>query len=104
MIISGHFECFQRFNVETNFLRNTNAFQKTGVTFWLKVLRLKVQHFHIKRLCQKPMLRQKEWGVENGPITKNGVFPVTTLFFRKFCSNIRTLECYLRVLFPCVYH
>ena len=36
------------------------------------------------------MLRQIEWWVQNGPITKNGVLPVTTLFFWKFCFSLRT--------------
>ena len=31
-----------------------------------------------------------EWGVQNGPITKYGVLPVTVLFFGKFCSSLRT--------------
>ena len=30
---------------------------------------------------QEPMLRQIEWGVQDRPITKNGVLPVATLFF-----------------------
>ena len=30
------------------------------------------------------ILRQTEWGLQNGPITKNWVSPVTNLFFRKF--------------------
>ena len=36
------------------------------------------------------MLRQIEWRVQNGPITKNGVLPVTTLLFWKFCFSFRT--------------
>ena len=36
------------------------------------------------------MLRQKEWQLQNGPITKNGVLPVTTLFFWKISSSFRT--------------
>ena len=36
------------------------------------------------------MLRQIEWEVQTGPIIKNGVLPVTTLFFRKFCFSLRT--------------
>ena len=32
------------------------------------------------------MLRQIEWWVQNEPITKNGVLPVTTLCFSKFVS------------------
>ena len=34
----------------------------------LKVPRLKTHHFHAKLPCQKPMLRQIEWGVQIGPI------------------------------------
>ena len=36
------------------------------------------------------MLRQIEWEVQNGPITKDGVLPVTTLFFQKFYFSLRT--------------
>ena len=32
------------------------------------------------------MLREIEWRVQNGPITKNIVLPVWTLFFWKFVS------------------
>ena len=31
-----------------------------------------------------------EWGVQNGLITKNPVFPISTLFFWAFCFRIRT--------------
>ena len=40
-----------------------------------------MQHFYAKLICQKPMLRQIEWEVQNGPIVKNGVFQVTTFLF-----------------------
>ena len=36
------------------------------------------------------MLREIEWGVQNGPITKKGVLPVTTLVFQKYCFSLRT--------------
>ena len=90
MTITGNFERFQYFNSEINFLENENPFQKTGVPFLLKVLKLKMQHCHAKLLSQKPMLRQIEWGIQNGPIAVNGVLPVTTLFFREFCFSLRT--------------
>ena len=50
---------------------------------------MKRQHLHTILLCQKPSLRQIEWGVQNGPITKNAVLPVTTLFFWKCCFRLR---------------
>ena len=38
------------------------------------------------------MLRQMEWGVQNGPITKNGVLPVTKYFaFLKILFQFRNL-------------
>ena len=42
---------------------------------------MKAQHFYMKLLCQKPMLGQIEWEVQNGPITKNGLLPLTAPFF-----------------------
>ena len=46
--------------------------------------------FPRKTACQMPMLRQMEWAVENRPIAKNGVLPITTLYFWKICFNMRT--------------
>ena len=37
------------------------------------------------------MLRQIEWCVQNGPVTKNGVLPVTTSFFENFVSVSESL-------------
>ena len=74
MTFTENFKCFQYFNFETNFLKNENLFQKTGVPFF-NVRRLKMQHFHAKLPFQKPMMRQIEWGVQNETITKNGVLP-----------------------------
>ena len=51
---------------------------------------MKTHHFHTKLPYQKSMLRQIKWWLQNGPITKNGVLPVTTLFFWKFCFSLRT--------------
>ena len=36
------------------------------------------------------LLRQIKWAVQNLPITKNGVLPVTTFHFRKFCFSLGT--------------
>ena len=37
------------------------------MVFKFKALRKKAQHFRTKLPCQKPMLRQMEWGVQNKP-------------------------------------
>ena len=40
-----------------------------------------MQHFHTKIPCQKPMLRQTDWGAQSEPFAKYGVLTATTLFF-----------------------
>ena len=54
--------------------------ENRSTVFEFRVLRLKVQHFHTKLPSQKAVSRQIEWGVQNGPITKNS-FPLITLLF-----------------------
>ena len=77
MIITGEFERFHYFNfILTNFLQNEN---------WAMAFNCKYydgkQDFHVKLYCQKPMLRQIEWEMQNGPITRNWVLPICTLLF-----------------------
>ena len=38
------------------------------------------------------MLKQIEWQLQNGPITKSEVFPVTTLFFGIFFPILELLK------------
>ena len=92
MVVSRNFECFQYFNF-TNFLEDKNLFQKTVKPFFFfKVLRLKTHHFHKKLSCQKPMLGQIEWWIQNGPTAKRGVLPVITIFFWNFFFSLRTSD------------
>ena len=68
----------------------TIFFSKNWSTIiYLKVLRLKKPHFHAKLPCQKPMLKQIEWGVQNGAITKTRILPVTDLTFHKRWSFVQ---------------
>ena len=90
MTITEDFKRFQYFNSETDFLENEKLFQRNWSTvFYLKAIILKTHHFHTKLPYQKPMLRQIKWWLQNGPIKKNGVLPVITLFFWKFCFSLR---------------
>ena len=63
-----------------NFEINFSEKQKTFSITWSPVF----------LFCQKPVLRQMEWGAQNSPVTKNGVLPVTTLFFWKFYICLKT--------------
>ena len=47
--------------------------------------------FPYKTALSEVMLRQIEWGVQNGPITRTRVLPVTTFMFPKFCFHLGTL-------------
>ena len=58
-------------------MKNENIFEKTGVK--ILSLKFKTQHLHTKLLRQKPML--DKWRVQNGPMTKNEVLPLASLFF-----------------------
>ena len=60
------------------------------VFMWQFVKMLKTDHFNTKLPYKKPILRQIELWLQNGPTTKNGVLPVTTIFFWKFCFSLRT--------------
>ena len=92
MFLSDHQWKFWTFSILylwKEFSGKRKPFSKNWRTdFLLKVLRLRTHHFHSELPCQKPMLRQIEWWVQNGPITKNGVFPVAILFFWKFCFSL----------------
>ena len=72
------------------FWKMKTFFKKLKYRFLVETINMKTHHFHSKLLCHKPMLRHLEWRLQNGPITKSGVLPVTTLFFWKICSSFRT--------------
>ena len=93
MFLSENQWKFGTFSILTlkQILWKTKTFLKNWSTaFYLKVLRLKTHYFHSKLLSQKPILRQIELWVQNGPFTKKGVLPAPALFFWKFCFSLRT--------------
>ena len=82
VIITGDFERLQYFNFETSFLEKLKPFLRAGVQFFSsEYCNNSTQHFRTKLPCQKPMLIQIEWGVQNRPITKNRVLPLNSLLF-----------------------
>ena len=66
-------------------------FKKLEYRFLIDSTKFENAYFHTKLPYQKLMLRQIEWWLQSGPITKNGVSPVTNLFSWKFCFNLRTI-------------
>ena len=82
---------FNTLILKQNFWKTKTFFKKVEYQFLVESTKIKnkMHRCHSKLPCQKQMLRQIEWWVRNGPITKNGVLPVTTLFLRKFCFSLR---------------
>ena len=74
------------------FWKKKAFFKKLEYHFLVETTEIKTHHFHSKLLCQKPMLRDIEWQLQNGPITKSGVLPVSTLFFRTFFPVLEPLN------------
>ena len=73
------------------FWKTKTFFKKTRVPFFCSKTKIESAIFPYKTaLPEKPMLRQIEWKVQHGPITKDGILPLTTLFFWKFCFRVRT--------------
>lgn len=54
-----------------------------SIALLLKVLLSQARNFYVKLLYQKLVLKQIEWEVQKGAITKDGVLPPTTLVFEK---------------------
>ena len=84
------FNVFNTLTLIQIFCKTKTFFKKLEHRFIVETLRLKTNHFYLKLLCQKPMLRQIEWRIQNWPITKSGVLPVTALFFWKIFFSFRT--------------
>ena len=79
--------------LKQNFWKKKTVFEKLENSFLVKSAKI-VNTFPYKTViseAKKPILRQTEWWLRNGSVTKNGVLPVTTLFvFSKHCFSLRT--------------
>ena len=81
---------FSTLTLKQIFRKTKTFFKKLEYRFLVKSTKIENASFLYKTANQKLMLRQMEWWVQSGPTTKNGVLPVTTLFFRKCCFSLRT--------------
>ena len=71
------------FNILTlnKFSGKWKPFSKTGVPFFSWNHYDWKQFISIQNCCQKPILRQTVWQLQNGSIIKSAVLPESTLFF-----------------------
>ena len=121
MTITVDFERFQYLNFETSFLKNWNFSSKAGVLFFSSEYYEWSRNVSIKNLYyRKSMLRQIEWRLQNGSISKKRLLPLSNKICWKFNLSIKidlicklpkytyscflwALQFYLRVCFPCEY-
>ena len=61
-----------------------------GCRFLVQTTKIGKTPFPFKTALSEVMLRQIEWRLQSGPITKGGVLLVTNLFFWKICSSFGT--------------
>ena len=74
---------FDTLTLKQLFWKTKTFFNNWSIIFWLKALRLETHFFHTKLPYQKPMLRQIEWWVQNGPVTKEQSFTSNYFIFLK---------------------
>ena len=105
MTVNENFEYFQYFDFETNFLKNESLFFKKLENRFVfestTIERVTYPYTNTLSDSQKSMLRWIEWGVQNGPMTKNVVLPVSAIFFWKFCFS--TITCYKELIWTTNY-
>ena len=79
MTITGNFEFFQYFNFETSFLKNENLFKKMENRFLAESDRTENATFSYKTALTEANVKTNRMGrIQNEPITKSRVLPVTT--------------------------
>ena len=79
--ISGNFEHVQWFNFKTDFAENENLFQKLENCFLVESTKIKNASFPYKTDTPEANVKTNTRVSTKWTITKNGVLPVTTLFF-----------------------
>ena len=81
---------FNTLTLKQIFWKTKTFLKKLEYAFLVESTKIGNKSFHTKLPFQKPILKQIEWWVQNGPITKSGVLSVTTLFFWKLCFSLKT--------------
>ena len=74
------------------FWKTKTFFEKQENRFLVETTEIEKRHFHSKLLCQKAMLRQIEWRLQNGPIIKVEFCQQLLYFFGKFISVLAPLK------------
>ena len=80
---------FNTLTLKQIFWKTKTFFKKLEYRFLVESTKIENASFPYKTAMSEANIKTK-WWLQNGPIKKNGVLPVTTLFFWKFCFSLRT--------------
>ena len=80
---SGNLERFRYFNFETNFLKNENLFEKTGVSFFILITKIENKKIPYKTALSEANVKTNRMGSTKRTYLKESSF-ATNLFFWKF--------------------
>ena len=83
LTISGNFKCFQYF---LSIWKRKAFFKKLGNLFLFESTKIENTSFPYKTAISEVNVKVNRMVTTKNAITKNGVLPVTTLFFKKFVS------------------
>ena len=72
------------------FYKTEIIFKKLECRFLVESTKIENASLSYKTPISEANVKQIEWWLHIRPNTKNGVLPVTTLFFWKFCFSLRT--------------
>ena len=64
-------------------------FKKLEYHFSVESAKIENASFPYKTAISEANVKTNRMVSQNGPVTKNGVLPVTTLFFLRFCFSFR---------------
>ena len=89
-----HVHSFNTFNTLTLkqiFWKTKIFFKKLEYRLFVESAKIDDASFSYKTAISEANVKatNKEWCVENGPITKNGVLPITALFFLKILFQFK---------------
>ena len=80
---------FNTLTLKQIFWKTQTLFKKLEHRFLVGSTKNESVTFPYKTALSEDNGKTNRMGSTNGPITKNEVLPVTTLFFRKFCLSLR---------------
>ena len=66
--------------------------KKLGYRFSVETTKIENASLPLETVLSEANVKTIEWRLQNGPVTKSGVLPVTTLFFWKFVSVLEPLK------------